>query len=69
MIVTVKIEPWGLAKRLHYVARDGNGDWHTYGLVERKQPTMSVAKYLYHSDEVESVVAEGGVTTIKLRYG
>jgi len=53
--VTVTVEPWGIGRKLHYVARDDAGTWHTYGLVERKPPSMPVELWLFHEDEIAEV--------------
>lgn len=52
-----------------YVARDSDGVWVTYGKVDKERSGESLAAYLFHADEVESVtVDDSDATIIVLNY-
>jgi hypothetical protein len=70
--VTITIEPTSPLfhgrKQPHYVARDKDGHWRTYGLVdpERDLTPQEITEYLFHKCEIGRIEVIDGKITVEI---
>ena len=51
----------------YHVARDGNGNWRTYGKFDGVKTDQQLAEYLFHAEEIASIGRDGnGDLTIEI---